>query len=103
MIAQISHQYKTADRVYTVKAETQTTHAWVNGEPVFTETPVVILESANADGYDRQLQAVMPLAQAIEIAKAVLAQAAQAQRDESDEMYWIHDLNYGAGHYRAEL
>lgn len=52
-----------------------------------------------------QLLTVLPLAQAVEIARAILAhQAATALDDDVDfDMEWVHDLNYGAGYYRAEL
>lgn len=82
ILPQVSRQFNQDGRTYTVKAETQSTHEWVNGEPVFTDTPVVVLESTNADGYDRQLQVVMPLAEAIAFAKAVLA--AQAAQEEAE-------------------
>ena len=91
IVSQIAHEFKSEGRNFTVKAETQSTHQWVNGEPVFSDTEVVVLESTNADGYDHKLQVVMPLAAAIEFAKAVLA--AQQQADEDawiDEMYKRH-------------
>ena len=91
IVPQISHQFNSEGRYFTVKAETQSTHAWVNGEPVFTDTEVVVLESTNADGYDHKLQVVMPLAAAIEFAKAVLAAQQQAVEDAwIEEMYQRH-------------
>jgi len=90
-VSQISHQFNSEGRNFTVKAETQSTHKWVNGEPVFSDTDVVVLESTNADGYDHKLQVVMPLAAAIEFAKAVLAAQQQADEDAMiDEMYKRH-------------
>jgi hypothetical protein len=108
IVPQVAHQFNNDGRTYTVKAETQTTHAWVNGEPVFTETSVVVLESTNADGYDRQLQVVMPLAEAIAFAKAVLAAQAQADedawidrmyQDELDRQFVVHcAVEHGSGY-----
>lgn len=91
IVSQISHQFNSEGRNFTVKAETQSSHTWVNGEPVFSDTEVVVLESTNADGYDHKLQVVMPLAAAIEFAKAVLAAQQQADEDAMiDEMYKRH-------------
>ena len=91
IVSQISHQFNSEGRNFVVKAETQSTHAWVNGEPVFSDTEVVVLESTNADGYDHKLQVVMPLAAAIEFAKAVLAAQQQADEDAMiDEMWRRH-------------
>lgn len=91
IVPQISHQFNSEGRNFTVKAETQSTHAWVNGEPVFTDTEVVVLESTNADGYDHKLQVVMPLAAAIEFAKAVLAAQEEAAMDAwIEEQYQRH-------------
>lgn len=91
IVSQISHQFNSEGRNFVVKAETQSTHTWVNGEPVFTDNEVVVLESTNADGYDHKLQVVMPLAAAIEFAKAVLAAQQQADEDAMiDEMYKRH-------------
>lgn len=87
IVPQISHQFNSEGRNFVVKAETQSTHAWVNGEPVFTDTEVVVLESTNADGYDHKLQVVMPLAAAIEFAKACVAAQQQA-----DEDAWIEAM-----------
>ena len=96
IVPQISHQFNSEGRYFTVKAETQSTHAWVNGEPVFTDTEVVVLESTNADGYDHKLQVVMPLAAAIEFAKAVLAAQQQADEDAWIEAMYQRHLDHMA-------
>jgi hypothetical protein len=91
IVSQIAHEFNSDGRIFTVKAETQSTHAWVNGEPVFSDSEVVVLESTNEDGYDRKLQVVMPLAAAIEFAKAVLAAQQQAEEDAwIEQMYQRH-------------
>lgn len=90
ILAQPLHTFKSDGRNVTVKAETQSAHQWVDGKPVFTDTEVVVMESTNADGYDHKLQVVMPLADAIAFAKAVLA--SQEEEDAAldahiEEMY----------------
>lgn len=96
IVSQVSHQFNSDGRIFTVKAETQSTHEWVNGEPVFNDNEVVVLESTNSEGYDRKLQVVMPLAAAIEFAKAVLAAQQQAAEDALIEAMYQRHLDHEA-------
>lgn len=90
-VAQPLHTFKSEGKIVTLKSETQSTHIWVNGEPVFTDSEVVVMESSNEEGYNHQMQVVMPLAAAIEFAKAILAAQEEAEMDAwIDEMYQRH-------------
>jgi len=101
MIAQTLHVFKDGRHFVVACVD--------GGDIVIGVTPD---EEKAAEGHltGGQLLTVLPLAQAVEIARAILAhQAATAPRfasldDDVDfDMEWVHDLNYGAGYYRAEL
>lgn len=80
-VTQSAQSFKSQGRVFSIKAETQVSHQWINGEPVFTGTEIVTIESTNEEGYAHQLLTAMPLADAVAMAKAILAQAQPADED----------------------
>lgn len=88
MLTQSVQHFNAENRIVTVKTETQSTHTWINGEPQFSDSEVIVIESTNSEG-NNHLRTVMPLAAAIEFAKAVLATQQQAQDDAWIDEQWL--------------
>ncbi|MCC6454851.1 MAG: hypothetical protein IT328_07915 [Caldilineaceae bacterium] len=74
-------------RMLAVSADVDHSYTWVNGKPVFTDTQVIEIKSVNHENVYQQLRVVLPLAEAISMAKAILA----TQQADEDEAYdaWI--------------
>ena len=92
IVQQSTHLVNEIDgRQLQVSADVDHSYTWVNGEPVFTDTQVIEIKSVNHENVYQQLRVVLPLAEAIAMAKAILA-TQQAEEDAAFDA-WI-DAQY---------
>lgn len=69
-------------RMLAVSADVYHSYKWVNNEPEFTCTDVIEIKSINHENGLQAIRVMLPLSEAISMAKAILATQEEQQADE---------------------